>query len=103
MKSHKRKAPDAKLDAVLFARLYMESWASGHTLRQFAERVGMSVNGVRSRLYFYRKKGWKPPQLHAKRTGGRQPLNVAAMNAIVAEVIIRPDREHGTTELVAAR
>lgn len=80
----RRKKSMSGITPELFSRLYMESWKAGHTVRQFADRVEMSVNLVRSRARYYRKRGVALPPLKAARAGRRHDaVPVDAMNRIV--------------------
>ena len=76
-----------KLTPALFVQLYMESLAAGHTMRQFADRIGMPTRLAYTRACYYRKRGVRLPKLasgqHAR--GRRDRLDVAALNAIVAD------------------
>lgn len=73
---------------VLFAQLYMESWKAGHTVRQFADRVGFTVARVHARVQHYRKKGLDFPSLkRSSQLGGKVPLPVDAMAAIISRAM----------------
>ena len=70
----------------LFTRLYMESWKAGHTVREFADRIGLPPVNVHSRVRYYRKRGAHLPDLRPA-SAGRPPastaLPISLMNRIV--------------------
>lgn len=91
---------------VLFSKLYMESWKAGHTVRQFADRTGMTVHQVHSRLRYYRKRGCPLPDLKraSVRPPRRKPIPVREMCSIVDAAMqfkgqvddeVRPARTNG--------
>ena len=55
----------SKVSSALFVQLWMESHAAGHTVRQFADRVGMSYRSAAARSAFYRKRGVALPKLRS--------------------------------------
>jgi hypothetical protein len=81
-----------KLTPDLFVRLYMESHAAGHTMRQFADRIGLSYNHAYARAHHYRKAGVQLPALaNGRATPAPKPsLDVASLNAIVADPAAAP-------------
>lgn len=76
-----------KLTPALFVQLYMESHAAGHTMRQFADRIGMLPRRAYARVRHYRRRGVQLPALAPGRKlmGRADRLDVAALNAIVAD------------------
>jgi hypothetical protein len=74
------------LTPALFVQLYMESHAAGHTMRRFADRIGLTYRQAAARTRFYRKRGVQlPPFVRATQRSQRSDtLDVAALNAIVA-------------------
>ena len=78
-----------KLTPSLFVQLYMESLAAGHTVRQFADRIGMTTGAAYNRVRHYRKRGVKLPDLAPGRpfAGRKSALDTAALNAIVADSV----------------
>ena len=78
-----------KLTPSLFVQLYMESLAAGHTMRQFANRIGMTTGAAYNRVRHYRKRGVKLPALAEGRpfSGTKAALDTVALNAIVTDSV----------------
>jgi hypothetical protein len=69
----------------LFVQLYCESAAAGHTMSQFAERLGWSYGKAHSRVRYYKKRGWKAPPLVRKQREDIKPqLDIGRLNQITA-------------------
>lgn len=73
-----------KITPALFVQLYMESHAQGHTVTQFAERLGMKRDVAYSRARRYIKAGVRLPSLRMPPPQGRVPLDVRGLNQVVA-------------------
>jgi hypothetical protein len=78
-----------RITPALFVQLWMESHAAGHTMRQFADRIGMKTSQTYARAFHYRKRGVQLPALARSeyRTKGKSKLDVVALNAIVAVTV----------------
>lgn len=76
-----------KLTPALFVQLYMESHAAGHTMREFADRIGMKYQHAYARARHYRKRGVRLPALTAGRRemATRESLDIESLNAIVGD------------------
>lgn len=73
----------SKIDAATF----VEAWESSENVAEVAKKLGLKIQGVRSRAAYYRKQ-----QVLLKpfaRVGGGKKLDVAALNAIILKK--RPD------------
>lgn len=82
-----------KVSPALFVSLYMESHAAGHTMVQFAARIGVAYLTARSRVAYYKRRGVRLPALRDGRGGRRCPgLAVGELNAIVESA----SRERGS-------
>lgn len=79
-----------QVTAQLFVQLYLESVAAGHTMTEFAKRLGWDRNQAAGRVYFYRKKGVDLPPLSdgRKTPPNRPPLNVAGLNEMVDRFLL---------------
>jgi hypothetical protein len=79
---------DAFIPAEMFIQLYMESYSAGHTVRQFAERVGLTSGNVRGRIYHYRKRGVRLPSLKSAIGPRQRPrLNVGEINRKIEQYV----------------
>lgn len=79
-----------QVSAQLFVQLYLESVAAGHTMTEFAKRLGWTYRHAASRAQFYRKRGVDLPALASGRRApkGREPLNVAGLNEMVDRFLL---------------
>lgn len=79
-----------QVTAQLFVQLYLESVAAGHTMTEFATRLGWDRNQAAGRVHYYRKKGVDLPSLADGRKGppNRRPLNVAGLNEMVDRFLL---------------
>ena len=79
-----------QVSAQLFVQLYLESVAAGHTMTEFAKRLGWNYRHAASRAQFYRKRGVDLPALADGRhkLKGREPLNVASLNELVDRFLL---------------
>jgi len=82
----------------LFVQLYCESAAAGHTMSQFAERLGWGYGRTHSRVRYYKKRGWKSPTLvRPERENTKPQLDINRLNQITAAETRRLD---GTTDVL---
>lgn len=79
-----------QVSAQLFVQLYLESVAAGHTMTEFAKRLGWTYRHAASRAQFYKKRGVDLPALADGRhkLQGREPLNVAGLNELVDRFLL---------------
>ena len=84
-----RRKKGSGIKSETFLRLYMESWKAGHTVRQFADRVGVTPSNVHSRVRYYRSRGAKIPNLRSAARFGRkvEPVNIGRLNVIISEAM----------------
>lgn len=79
------------ITARLFVQMCMESHAAGHTLREFADRIGMPYRQAYSRYFYYRRRGVDLPALkRAKRTLPERALEVGELNMLVDRMLVVP-------------
>lgn len=75
----------------LFVQLYLESVALGHTMTEFANRLGWAYRRTRARADYYRRKGVDLPKLADGRhlnLKGREPLDVSGLNEMVDRFLL---------------
>lgn len=77
-------AKTQKITPALFVQLYMESHAQGHTIAQFAERLGIPYNLAYTRARRYTRAGVRLPKLRQGKQTGRLALDVRGLNQVVA-------------------
>lgn len=79
-----------QVSAQLFVQLYLESVAAGHTMTEFAKRLGWTYRHAAARAQFYKKRGVDLPALADGRhkLQGREPLNVAGLNEMVDRFLL---------------
>lgn len=81
----KRSRPQATMTWRQFTQLYMESWSSGHTTREFADRVGLATRQVHQKTNYLKRKGLALPPLRNSRGGSTgSELDVDDLRELVA-------------------
>lgn len=79
------------IDARLFVQMWMESYGAGHTIREFADRVGMKYAQAYARYRFYRKKGVDLPELtRCRRNPAGHALPIGELNMLVDRMLVVP-------------
>lgn len=81
--------PKTGITPEVFTQLYMESWKAGHTVRQFASRIGMTPVAAHARLRHYRKRGVAFPDLVPGMRGRpvTKPVPVKEMNSLISRAM----------------
>lgn len=81
----KRSRPQATMTWRQFTQLYMESWSSSHTTREFADRVDLLTRQVHQKTNYLRRKGLVLPPLRNSRGGsGGSELDVGDLRELIA-------------------
>lgn len=66
------------------AESFVQIWMANDSVQRIAQVAGMTIDRVRTRAAYLRKKGVKLPMRIDNVSAGKKPIDVAALNAIIA-------------------